>query len=285
MDAKFSAKFWDDPDLEEQPPEVKLTFAWAFTNGDRDLCGTFRFSARRFTFQTGLEASWLERTIKALPRSLVRDGEHVLCVKFIAHQFGRGPAMVANNIAKALAKPFALLTPQLQEAILTTYPELKPLLSPYEGVADNGKGFVAGETQAGSPSGSRAGQGHGKPQSRAEQSRAALGESEGDPSVEDVMRRGTMQGLSEKDCREFHAHYAGLGWTIRGSRMSQWWHWLPKWRTRGQEMVALKKAAAAAKGQPTPHSAELESIRAQLEWQSDPAKIGELKKRASELGA
>lgn len=286
MDAKISGAFWSDPDIEEQPQEVKLTMLWLLTNPDRDLCGVTRLSVRRFAFQTGLEPEWIDTTIGALSKSLVREGERVLALNFIGYQIGEGRALAANNWAKGLTKPFGLLPERLQLAILERYPELKPLLSPCQGVAPVAKPSKnerngGSEETGGSKEGSLSPKGLPSPSTEQREKYREEQGGAGGPTVEEVIERGkeAAWALSEEECRKFHRHYAGVGWMHGGAKIVQWWEWMPKWKEKAKTLAAKKPAAGAASGV----SAELETIRARLEWETDLEKIAELKKREGEL--
>jgi hypothetical protein len=125
MDAKISASIWSDPDLEKLPAEVLLSLHWAKTNPARNLCGAYRWSPGRFTFETKLDAVWHTRMIEALSPQFVQADDWILFVPFIRDclQLGSGKTGAVNNVTKALAKPFGGLPPRLQESLLSAYPE------------------------------------------------------------------------------------------------------------------------------------------------------------------
>lgn len=135
MDAKIPATFWSDPDMEPLPMEVRLTLLWSKTNPARNDCGAYRFTASRFTLETGLDASWHEKTAAALPAHFMREGHWVLYLPFIkeclqlGHVIGKGGFV--NKGAIALAKPFRALPNPLQRALLDTYPELASVWKPF----------------------------------------------------------------------------------------------------------------------------------------------------------
>ena len=106
MDAKISPKFWSDPDimdlLPEEQPFIRLTIIWMLTNSDRTTAGIFRRSARKFSFENCLDATWLDRTLDRLPKMFLVCGEKVLIKKFIEYQIGTGDALRKNNQTKGL---------------------------------------------------------------------------------------------------------------------------------------------------------------------------------------
>jgi len=286
MDAKITPAFWDD--MEEHPPEMKLTVLWAMTNSSRDNCGVFRRSPGRFAFQTGLAAHWLNDTISRLPRMFVEDGERVLLRNFIRYQIGVGVALARDNQAKGLHKGFKLLSPRLQQAILETYPELKPLLSPYQALSDHGKpldALIDSPFPASPPApAAPLSQGPAKPYKKDRRDRLGKdGECEGapgagDPTLDEVLARAAMLNVPEAEARAFFAHYDGLGWMNGQTHITRWWQWLPRWKARAEEISARKKPA------PLHASEELRRIDEALETERDPLMRDELKKRRRELG-
>ena len=128
MKAIFCPSFWTHPDLEDQPPEVKLTLCWIKTNHETafNMTGMFTLSSGRFAYETGLDASWLTKTLDALPHWFVVAGKKCLFKNFIAEQFGTGKNLASSTCSKALRKRIPDLPHEFQEAIYALHPELKP---------------------------------------------------------------------------------------------------------------------------------------------------------------
>jgi len=104
-------------------------------------------------------------------------------------------------------------------------------------------------------------------------------------TVEEVIAYGKTIGKTEECCRDFWAHYEGqarLGpngekyWvTSGGVTVTNWPAKLSGFgglRREETKKTASKNAAA-----------ELDSIRCELQWQTDPARVKELRKRRDEL--
>lgn len=138
MSPKIHAEFWTDPELDNIGPELRLTLLWMISNPMTDFTGLFQLTPRRFVFETGLEAQWLEEALQTLPKMFVIEGQFVWLRTFIKHQYGTGEQLRKNNIAKSVRNQVRRM-PQtiIQEAIWTEYPEL---LNLPEGV---GKGLVS----------------------------------------------------------------------------------------------------------------------------------------------
>lgn len=126
MDATVKSSFWSDPRVEELSAEGKLAALWLMTNSQRDLLGFTRATARRFQFETGLDASHLEAPCKALPSSFKAPSDGVFfCVNFLRHQFGQGGEIsLRNKVIQSAIKKAKTLPSPLQGAFLDAYPEL-----------------------------------------------------------------------------------------------------------------------------------------------------------------
>lgn len=126
MDATIRTAFWTDDRLEEQPAEIKLAALWAITNPSRDICGYTRVSNKRFTFETGLEAHWLDALCKALPSSFHAPCKGVVfAVNFLRHQFGKGGKLSPRNkVIPAAIRHAQALPEALRSSFFSAYPEL-----------------------------------------------------------------------------------------------------------------------------------------------------------------
>lgn len=197
MHPKFSPNFWAD--MAEHPPEVKLSFTWAFTNTEvaNSMLGIFTWRPRQFTFDTGLQPEFFLDTIKAMPRAFVQQEDRVWVKHFIGFQYGdslsKNTLILKGLISRLESLPRRFK--QLQEAILEAYPDLKghtsPLQAPLSGLlppADedlpnllpNPKGAqMLLQSEAPSEAPCKVLEGTRAEQSRAEQSSPPSGESEG----------------------------------------------------------------------------------------------------------
>lgn len=124
MDAKISSAFWADPEFEEAAPPVKLAALWAVTNSETDMCGVFKFSARRFAFETNADPSDFE-TLVSGSRSFVMIGDYVFCRSFIRYQVGNGAALLKNSLCKSLIGKLYRHNKEIQTAVLDEYPCLR----------------------------------------------------------------------------------------------------------------------------------------------------------------
>lgn len=98
------------------------------------------------------------------------------------------------------------------------------------------------------------------------------------PTEAEVLAEGAMRSIPPALCSKFWRHYETKSprWTVKGDVIGNWrlklWDW---WQTDQQKNPAQKNA---------PEKSELNDIRAELQWQKDPARIEWLKKRRRELG-
>jgi hypothetical protein len=129
MDAKISGLFWGDPDLEDQPYQVKLTALWLMTNPRVTLFGYSESTLKRFMFETDLPQDALAQTLDALPKSFVRASEGVWVRNFIRYQIGSGEGLARNKIARSVARELRLCRGgELVGLVLGEYPELRRLV-------------------------------------------------------------------------------------------------------------------------------------------------------------
>lgn len=152
MDAKISEQFWQDPEILDQGPEVKLAALWLLTNSARSLCGFQIMSHKRFEFETGLPPEALDSCLQALPSTFKALGKGIWIVNFVRWQFGAGKQLAHNNVAKAIVKEVnSLGIDELTQQFGEVYPTLKdfldnpfeapckPLVSPSEGYKEGDK--------------------------------------------------------------------------------------------------------------------------------------------------
>jgi hypothetical protein len=139
MKPSIAPSFWSDADIENQPAEVKLCALWLLTNSQTSLIGVCSATAKRFHFETGLSPEWLEKACDALPDMFTRFGEVIFARNFIRHQFGTGEKLMKNNIFSSIAAAFGKVKcAELQEALISEYPEL----APHKGLQSPSKGLV-----------------------------------------------------------------------------------------------------------------------------------------------
>lgn len=132
MKIYINEDFWTDPEIEELGPEEKLALLWILSNPNCNLCGFTKFSNRRFEFETGLSSEILERACQGLAKGFTSPSKgFVWSRNFVAYQFGRGPALARNNLAKSVVKNLAKMPSELQDMFLEEYPELKELAKPF----------------------------------------------------------------------------------------------------------------------------------------------------------
>lgn len=300
MNPKIHPSFWRDTDLEEKPPEMKLTLLWMMTNPDLHFAGVFRLAPRRFNFETGLESCWLTKTIDALPKMFVVDCESVLIKNFIKYQFGTGQKLAANNMGKALINVIPQLPRKLADAIYEQHPELKPLQAlhkPLQAHLNTGKalGFVD-ESDFTSPNSARASsQSFGSPpKDKGTGTSTGTGEGEGKgtgrpsgqpqteddahiPTVDEVIQCGQgPSGVPESYCRHFHQRMTNRRlWLNSRQQLVLWRRELVDWWTKDRATWVEKTA---------PESGDVKQWQAELDAESDPKKRRELRQKIKTAG-
>ncbi len=124
MQTKIYSDFWSDPEIEPQPPEIKLAALWLLTNERVNLLGYAEVTEKRFVYDTGLPAGALAKTFKALAKPFPRFGEGYWIASYIKLQFGSGEPLARNNMFKPLARAWlGLADGALRDAILKRYPQ------------------------------------------------------------------------------------------------------------------------------------------------------------------
>lgn len=119
--------FWSDPEIEQQPSDIKLCALWLITNSQTSVIGICEASPRRFVFETGLKASVLDRVCESLPGTFSRFGQSILIRNFVRHQFGTGDSLTKNNYFKAMVRAYKLVREDsVRHAVLAEYPEFRP---------------------------------------------------------------------------------------------------------------------------------------------------------------
>lgn len=165
MHPKIIESFWSDLEFDkfqgQELANVRLTFLWTITSPTTNAAGIFPCNRRVFTSDTGLDFDWLDRTMKAFPRSFSFEpvSRHALVRRYIRYQYSQGDALAADNMVSKIIKDLRLSPLSLAREIVANYPELlrahgrngKGLVSPSEAL---GKGLPSPweDTGSGSPS-------------------------------------------------------------------------------------------------------------------------------------
>lgn len=108
----IDCSIWADPDFEAQEPDAKLLWIYLFTNLATTLCGIYRITPRRISFDTGIEATRVSQILAEMQeaKSIAYDGEEICVFNFIKRQANRSPKVWANiraELAKVKNKDFA----------------------------------------------------------------------------------------------------------------------------------------------------------------------------------
>jgi len=131
MQTKIHHEFWADEKLEDAPSEVKLAILWMLTNSRMSHIGYCRISAKRFSFETGLDAEWIGRACDTLAMGIVRTSEGVYFRHFLRWQFATGKKGGQWWANKILIGSYALIMgigcPSVGDAFKVDYPELYEL--------------------------------------------------------------------------------------------------------------------------------------------------------------
>lgn len=123
MNALIKSNFWTQEELENASSEVKLAALWLCTNPARDAAGFTRVSARRFTFETGLDPAVLNQVVR-LPQYEKFDDGTFWVVGFVQHQCGNGDKLLKNNMTKGCIRALEALPRACQARFYGEYPEL-----------------------------------------------------------------------------------------------------------------------------------------------------------------
>ena len=126
MDAKITSAFWADPEFEDEEPPVKLAALWAVTNSEVDLCGVFKYSAKRFTYETNADPKEFDRLLH-ISSSFLRIGDHVFCRSFIRYQIGDGPLLLKNSLCRSMINKLYRHDDAIQAAVLAAYPSISEI--------------------------------------------------------------------------------------------------------------------------------------------------------------
>lgn len=122
MKPKITEDIWDDPDFIELPDNQKLGFFWLLTKAD--MLGYIEVTPRKLRRDFDETDGVIEGLAKGLPRALVKVGRGYWLKNFIGHQYGRGPTLIRNNIAKSVARRLSESEGEFVKEVLKGYPEL-----------------------------------------------------------------------------------------------------------------------------------------------------------------
>ena len=119
-----NTKIWDDPFIEDLPPEEKLLFIYFLTNPLTNILGVYEISIRRMSYDTGLEK---ETVIKALEGfetigKVAYFESYLILPNFLKNQklnanmkvgalnaYNSLPSSIKNEIDTNASKPFETL--------------------------------------------------------------------------------------------------------------------------------------------------------------------------------
>lgn len=287
MSPKIQATFWSDPDVEKRTPEMKLALLWILTSPYTNFLGVCERSPRRFAFDTGLDQGLLDKTLEACAKMFVVAGDKIWIKNFIAYQYGRGEKLAANNIGKALSKGLQALPEPLRAVAFDQYPELKPLLSPSQGLrkpyGDQHLPGVSSTLHVGSGAQKSLPLASPCQGERTEQNSTAqnsTGESEGDaviPTVEELIAFGAgTSGVPESYCRHFHAVSEEQHRWIKNGRLIDWRKQLVRWWN--QDRATWKEKTPVKNG-----AVDVEQLEAECEAEQDPVKRRQMRKHLEAL--
>lgn len=238
MNSKIPAHFWGGDTLSS--PELLLAALWLRSHSGINLAGFAEISVRRFCFDTHLPPEALDRVAEALGKGLVRQGNEYWLRDFIADEFGRGAALVSNNMSAAVVKDLGgVRSPWVALEVLKEYPELQFRWDRYReqalgkplprGAQAQGEGVREGEGVG--VGGEDRGVGKGAPVSRRPApSRPA--------DLAEVQAYATAQGIpiSATELATFFDHFEANGWKQAGKTpLRSWQAALRNWARRAPE--------------------------------------------------
>ena len=114
--------FWNNPAIEDMPPEQKLLYLYLFTSPHTNNLGVLSVTVRKIAFETGLDEDDVREFLEDLAfdeRIVLEDGDIWVC-GFIRHQCSTSPKILAS--LRALLP--AVESPAIRKAILERYPHL-----------------------------------------------------------------------------------------------------------------------------------------------------------------
>lgn len=240
MNVKISPDFWTDPEMEDISPNARYAVLWLLTNPRVNLLGYAEIGRKRFVFETGLAIEALDGAFEALPRAFVRRGDAYWVRGFIRHQFGRGDALVKNNMGRAIGRELeGLGRAWVVEEVLREYPELKAV-STMEMIEGLGEGLSESDkdkeqSKSKSKSKSREDGGAGG----SESAKAAR-----PVDVREVEVLFSAEGATAGEAGKFFDHFEANGWRQGGRTPIRSWqaaarNWIRRWREGGGDAAGI----------------------------------------------
>lgn len=114
--------FWNNPAIEDMPPEQKLLYLYLFTSPHTNNLGVLSVTVRKIAFETGLDKDDVRDFLEDLEfdgRIIMEDGDIWVC-GFIRHQCSTSPKILTS--LRALLP--TVESAAIRRAILERYPHL-----------------------------------------------------------------------------------------------------------------------------------------------------------------
>lgn len=242
MDSKIEGGVWWWMQALDLGTAEKMAYLWTLTNNEIDILGCFTWNKARFQSETQLPASSFEAMLEKLQGKVQLIGNTVWVKNYMERQLGRGGILVRNNMTKGAIKALFKHPKPLQEAILAEYPELAAL-SPYQPLAkplptpSTTPEALSGSNQEGlanplpRASATLEAQEKRREEQRGEEYRGSGGESEVEPTLEDVLAAASMAAVPEDAARKFFEHYDTKRlWRNKFGQVVKWRTMLISWK-------------------------------------------------------
>lgn len=285
---KIHSSFWNDDDVGVLTPEHKLAFVWLITNERTNNVGFCIVQKRQFVHDTGLNFDSVQGLLKAHARAFVWDEENgqlrVWIRSFIQHQWAAGELKPTSRLFPNLQRLAEALPPSFQKALASSYPALcKPLA--------DGKALARGQ--------------HSTEQHSTEQKKGGPGEND----RQDGPAKSAEIPTEEEFLSYAKAYPGSIPRSIPPGMPEAWAMKLWNWRTSEtappfpvdwkKDMVqrfeadwvegrkntrhATDKKTAPKKASDIDAMVEIDSLKAELQWQDKPERRQEIKSRLNEL--
>lgn len=114
--------FWNNPFIEDMPPEQKLLYLYLFTSPNTNNLGVLSVTVRKIAFETGLDEDDVRDFLEdlAFDERIVMDSGDIWVCGFIRHQCSTSPKILAS--LRALFP--TVESAAIRKAILERYPHL-----------------------------------------------------------------------------------------------------------------------------------------------------------------
>lgn len=281
MHPKIKSSFWTDDGVGDLSPQHKLAYLWLITNDRTNNIGFCEVSKRQFKTDTGLPFTELEGVLKAHTRGFVWNEENgqlrVWIRTFIKHQWSDGELKPTSRLFPHLQKLAEALPDYFKKPLASSYPALcKPL--------EDGKPLARGQSSTEQHSTEHPIGGAGGASAEIPSEAEVLSEAKAFPGD---LTRAIPAGMPEAWVLSWIAwrmsEKAGafpVDWKadLRRRFIADW----VEGRKNTRHPVAKK--TAPTKTADIDAQVEIGSLRAELEWQDNPSRRLEIKKRLAELG-